>query len=144
MGRGSRYRICRRLCFWNRGSEARKSEVPGSEVRGRKSAKAVFSSYYSKPKVPDSYPDSPRPRTSDRGQRVAELLAPEIGYDAAAAIAKESHQTGRTVREVTLEKGVVSPARLKELLDPRGMTEPGIAARKPDKKAAKKKAKSKR
>ena len=71
-------------------------------------------------------------------------LAPEIGYDAAAAIAKESHKTGLTVREVTLEKGVVSPARLKELLDPRGMTEPGIAARKPEKKAAKKRSKTKR
>ena len=71
-------------------------------------------------------------------------LAPEIGYDAAAAIAKESYKTGRTVREVTLEKGVVSPERLKELLDPRGMTEPGIAARKPAKKAAKKKSKTKR
>ena len=56
-------------------------------------------------------------------------LAPEIGYDAAAAIAKESHQTGRTVREVTLEKGILSPQRLKEILDPRRMTEPGIAAR---------------
>ncbi len=71
-------------------------------------------------------------------------LAPEIGYDAAAAIAKESHKTGLTVREVTLEKGVVSPARLKELLGPRGMTEPGIAARKPEKKAAKKRSKTKR
>ncbi len=56
-------------------------------------------------------------------------LAPEIGYDAAAAIAKESHMTGRTVREVTLEKGILSPQRLKEILDPRGMTEPGIAAK---------------
>jgi fumarate hydratase class II len=71
-------------------------------------------------------------------------LAPEIGYDRAAAIAKESHRSGRTVREVTLDQGVVSPARLKELLDPRGMTEPGIAARKPVKKAATKKSKTKR
>ena len=61
-------------------------------------------------------------------------LAPEIGYDAAAAIAKESHETGRTVREVTLEKGILSPQRLKEILDPRGMTEPGIAARSGKKK----------
>ena len=31
-------------------------------------------------------------------------LAPEIGYDQAAAIAKESYKTGKTVREIALEK----------------------------------------
>ena len=61
-------------------------------------------------------------------------LAPKIGYDAAATIAKEAHKTGRTVREVTLEKGILSPQQLKELLDPRRMTEPGIAARSGEKK----------
>ena len=34
-------------------------------------------------------------------------LAPEIGYDAAAAIAKESYKTGRTVREIALEKRIL-------------------------------------
>jgi fumarate hydratase, class II len=56
-------------------------------------------------------------------------LAPEIGYDAAAAIAKESYQTGKTVREVALAKQVMSPKRLKEILDPMRMTKPGIAAK---------------
>jgi fumarate hydratase class II len=56
-------------------------------------------------------------------------LAPEIGYDAAAAIAKESYKTGKTVREIALEKKVMSPKRLKQILDPMRMTKPGIAAK---------------
>lgn len=51
-------------------------------------------------------------------------LAPLIGYDAAAAIAKEAHQTGKTVRQIALEKKVLSEAQLKEALDPRSMTMP--------------------
>lgn len=56
-------------------------------------------------------------------------LAPEIGYDAAAAIAKESYKTGKTVREIALEKKVMSPKRLEKILDPLRMTKPGIAAK---------------
>jgi fumarate hydratase class II len=52
-------------------------------------------------------------------------LAPEIGYDAAAAIAKEAYRTGKTVREVARERKVLPEERLNELLDPRRMTEPG-------------------
>jgi len=56
-------------------------------------------------------------------------LAPEIGYDEAAAIAKESYKTGRTVREIALERKIMPPKRLKEILDPMRMTKPGIAAK---------------
>ncbi len=56
-------------------------------------------------------------------------LAPEIGYDAAAQIAKESYRTGKTVREVALEQKVLSPERLKVLLDPGRMTERGFAGK---------------
>ena len=56
-------------------------------------------------------------------------LAPEIGYDAAAAIAKEAYETGKTVREIALEKTILPPQRLKTLLDPMRMTKPGIAAK---------------
>ncbi|GJM16191.1 MAG: fumarate hydratase class II [Thermodesulfobacteriota bacterium] len=52
-------------------------------------------------------------------------LAPVIGYDNAAAIAKEAYATGKTVREVALEKKVLPAAKLNELLDPWSMTEPG-------------------
>jgi fumarate hydratase class II len=53
-------------------------------------------------------------------------LAPEIGYDAAAAIAKESWRTGKTVREVAAEKRVLPIDRLNDVLDPARMTRPGI------------------
>jgi len=56
-------------------------------------------------------------------------LAPEIGYDEAAAIAKQSYKTGKTVREIALEKKVLPAERLNEILDPMRMTMPGIAAK---------------
>ncbi|MFH1733807.1 MAG: class II fumarate hydratase [bacterium] len=51
-------------------------------------------------------------------------LSPIIGYLAAADIAKEAYKTGRTVREVAREKGVMSDEELKRALDPWSMTEP--------------------
>jgi fumarate hydratase class II len=51
------------------------------------------------------------------------VLAPVIGYDAAAEIAKESFRGGKTVRELCLERKVLPPERLAELLDPRKQTE---------------------
>jgi len=51
-------------------------------------------------------------------------LAPLIGYDKAAEIAKESVKTGRTVRELATEKNVLPPDALQKALDPRRMTEP--------------------
>ena len=53
-------------------------------------------------------------------------LAPVIGYDQAAAIAKQAHETGRTVREVAIAEDVLPEEELKSLLDPRPMTEAGI------------------
>jgi len=52
-------------------------------------------------------------------------LAPKIGYDRAAEIAKESAKTGRTVREICQEKKVLPEAELNAALDPIAMTEPG-------------------
>ena len=51
-------------------------------------------------------------------------LAPSIGYDKAADIAKESFKTGKTVRQVAQERKVLSEAELKRALDPRRMTQP--------------------
>jgi fumarate hydratase class II len=53
-------------------------------------------------------------------------LAPVIGYDAAAKIAKESFTTGKTVREVALAHKVLPEEKLNKILDPWRMTEPGI------------------
>ena len=52
-------------------------------------------------------------------------LAPKIGYDRAAEIAKESARTGKTVREICREKKVLPEAELNAALDPVAMTEPG-------------------
>ncbi len=52
-------------------------------------------------------------------------LAPRIGYDQAAAIAKEAYASGKTVRQVALEKKVLPPGELAKTLDPMSMTEPG-------------------
>jgi len=52
-------------------------------------------------------------------------LAPKIGYDRAAEIAKESAKTGRTVREICRERKVLPDDELERALDPAGMTEPG-------------------
>src|SRR5213596_3850141 len=52
-------------------------------------------------------------------------LAPKIGYDRAAEIAKESAKTGRTVREIAREKKVLTEKELESALDPIKMTEPG-------------------
>ena len=46
-------------------------------------------------------------------------LAPEIGYEKAAAIAKEAYASGRTVRDVARERSGLSEDRLNALLDPR-------------------------
>ena len=51
-------------------------------------------------------------------------LAPIIGYDNAAAIAKEAYATGSTVREIARKKGVLSDEELDRVLDPFSMTKP--------------------
>jgi fumarate hydratase class II len=55
---------------------------------------------------------------------VATALAPVIGYDAAAAIAKEAAASGETVREVALRRTDLGAERLQAILDPRLMVEP--------------------
>jgi len=56
-------------------------------------------------------------------------LAPVIGYDQAAEIAKEAYRTGKTVRAVATERRVLPAAELDRILDPYPMTEPGIPGR---------------
>jgi fumarate hydratase, class II len=62
----------------------------------------------------------------EQSQSMCTALAPEIGYDAAAQIAKESFASGKTVRQIAQERQVLPDDRLNELLDPRRMTEPGL------------------
>ena len=51
-------------------------------------------------------------------------LAPEIGYDTAAEIAKAAHESGQTIRQICLDRGVLDEARLNELLNARKQTGP--------------------
>jgi fumarate hydratase class II len=49
-------------------------------------------------------------------------LAPRIGYDAAAKLAQQSHQTGKTIRQLCLEQKLLEAAELEALLDARRQT----------------------
>jgi fumarate hydratase class II len=61
----------------------------------------------------------------ERSLAMCTSLAPVIGYDQAAKIAKRAYETGATVREVAREMSGLDPATLDRLLDPRNQTEPG-------------------
>ena len=49
-------------------------------------------------------------------------LAPAIGYDNAAAIAKHAHKTGQTLKAAGLELGLVDAATFDALVRPENMT----------------------
>ena len=51
-------------------------------------------------------------------------LAPIIGYDAAAEIAYEAFKTGKTIREVVLEKKLIDKKILDKVLNPKNMIQP--------------------
>ena len=63
--------------------------------------------------------------TIEQSLAMCTSLAPIIGYDNAAAIAKEAYASGSTVREIAREKGVLSDEELDRVLDPLSMTKPG-------------------
>ena len=62
--------------------------------------------------------------TIEQSLAMCTSLAPIIGYDNAAAIAKEAYASGSTVREIAREKGVLSDEELDRVLDPLSMTKP--------------------
>jgi len=68
------------------------------------------------------------PQMVEQGLMLATALAPAVGYDAAAAIAKEALATGKTIRAVARERTRLAPEELDRLLDPARMTEPGVEA----------------
>ena len=57
---------------------------------------------------------------------IVTTLAPIIGYQQAADIAKKALKQNRPVREVILEDKILSPEEIDRILDPIGMTEPGF------------------
>ncbi|WP_100406818.1 aspartate ammonia-lyase [Bacillus solitudinis] len=54
-------------------------------------------------------------------------INPHVGYEVATRIAKEAIQTDRSVREICIERGILSEEELNEILDAKEMTNPGIA-----------------
>jgi len=60
----------------------------------------------------------------ERSLAMATGLNPYIGYERAAAIAKESFKTGKTVRQLCEEQEILPEEQLREALDPRRMTRP--------------------
>lgn len=56
---------------------------------------------------------------------IATALCPHIGYKASATIAKIAVKTGKSVRELVLEQGIMTEKELEEVLDPYLMTEVG-------------------
>ena len=53
-------------------------------------------------------------------------LSPHIGHDRAAEIAREAYRTGKTVREIAMQKQLLPAKQLEKILDPWKMTEPGM------------------
>jgi len=66
------------------------------------------------------------PELVERGLMLATALAPVVGYDKAARIAKEAAKSGRTIREVAREATELSDEELDRVLDPLSMTEPRL------------------
>jgi aspartate ammonia-lyase len=62
----------------------------------------------------------------DRSTAAATALAPYIGYAATAELAKESVRSGRSIRELVLERGLLDAERLDAVLSVEAMTRPGV------------------
>jgi fumarate hydratase class II len=61
----------------------------------------------------------------ERSLMLVTALAPSIGYDKAAQIAKAAHQNGTTLREEAIRLGYVSASDFDRLVRPESMVRPG-------------------
>ena len=71
----------------------------------------------------------------DRSTAVATALSPYIGYAETADIAKTAVATGRSIRELVRERGLLSDAQLDSVLAVEAMTTPGIPGQNKDTRA---------
>jgi aspartate ammonia-lyase len=62
----------------------------------------------------------------DRSTAVATALSPHIGYAATAEIAKAAVASGRSVRDIVRERGLLSESELDRILSAEAMTSPGV------------------
>lgn len=58
---------------------------------------------------------------------IVTAINPHVGYEVATQVAKEALETGKSVREICLEKGLLTEEELDIILDPIEMTQPGIS-----------------
>ena len=65
----------------------------------------------------------------DHSAGIVTALLPHIGYENSAMLAKEAYNSGRPIREVILEKGLLPEERLNEIMSPMSMTTPGITGK---------------
>jgi aspartate ammonia-lyase len=70
----------------------------------------------------------------DRSTAVATALSPHIGYLATAEVAKEAVRTGRSIRDVVLERGLLDQQRLDRILSVEAMTRGGVVDDSPPKR----------
>ena len=63
----------------------------------------------------------------DKSVGIVTALLPHIGYENSAMLAREAYTTGRPIRDIVQEKGILPEKRLSEILSPEQMTTPGIA-----------------
>ena len=60
----------------------------------------------------------------DNSLMLVTALAPKIGYDKAALIAKKAHQNGTTLKEEVLKAGLINEKQYEILMSPIKMTKP--------------------
>lgn len=65
----------------------------------------------------------------DASVGVVTALLPHIGYEASAMLAKEAYNTGRPIREIIVEKGIMPQEKLDKVMAPMSMTTPGITGK---------------
>jgi len=65
----------------------------------------------------------------DNSIGVITAINPHVGYEAATAIAKEALETGKPVREICIDRGILTKEELDIILHPYEMTEPGISGK---------------
>lgn len=66
----------------------------------------------------------------ERSVGIITAINPHVGYETSTLIAKEALETGRSVREICIERGILTKEELDVILDAKEMTNPGIAGEK--------------
>ncbi|RKO63198.1 aspartate ammonia-lyase [Caldibacillus debilis GB1] len=60
---------------------------------------------------------------------IVTAINPHVGYETASAIAREALETGKSVKSLCIEKGILKEEEINKILDPFEMTQPGISGK---------------